>query len=301
MNKKRCIFLCMAILICVYSGSILVRADEQQTPRVSVEAMIDRWEEEGYPDFVGGAGKSVDGITQWIIYLKENTPENQEAVSKEISSKYPIQFQACTYSHNELIPIRDQIIQEYITAGATSVKRVDIRCQSWGDIGPIGPRVVVSLISSDGYSEWINLFHQKYGDVVLVGVWAEIPLLIVPAIKPVETPVPDAPAQTPEATPGAGEDAGNSTPDIKIKIKGVNQQGKKLMIKWSKVSQADKYQIKISQNKDLTKAQKVICKKTSYQYRINKKTSQVYIIVRAHDKDSKKWSDWSKKVKVKCK
>lgn len=291
MNKKRCIFLCIAILIWVCSGSILVRADEQQTSAASVETLVARWEKEGYPDFVGGAGKSGDG-TQWIIYLKVNTAENQEAVSKEISSEHSIQFQACTYSHNELVPVRDQIIQEYITAGATSVKSVDICCQLWGDIGQAGPRVVVTLVNSDGYSEWVNLFHQKYGDQVLVSVGTETPSLIVPVIRP---------AETSEATPEAGEDAGNSTPNVKIKIKGVNQQGKKLMIKWSKVSQADKYQIKIAQNKGLTKAQKATCKKTSYQYRINEKTSQVYIIVRAHDKDSKKWSGWSKKVKVKCK
>lgn len=298
MNKRACVFLCMAALLWICAGSILTQADEQQASGVSVEELIDRWEREGYPDYAGGACKNGDG-TQWVFCLKDNTEENQETVKRELSSGNNITFQKCPYSHNELIPIRDQIIQEYITAGITSVKVVDIRCQIWGDEESAGPRVVVSLVNSNGYLEWITLFSQKYGDKVVVGSWSEL-MLFVPAI----TPAPSStPAAGPKSTPKPGrEDKGKSASPVSIKIKDANRKGNNLTITWSKVSQADKYQIKISRNKNLAKAQKVICPKPSYQYRINKKTgSQIYMKVRVHYKDSRKWGGWSKKLKIKCK
>ncbi|MBO4863721.1 MAG: leucine-rich repeat protein [Eubacterium sp.] len=126
------------------------------------------------------------------------------------------------------------------------------------------------------------------------------------------TPGPDAtPAPgtevTPTATPGTETDV---TKPAKAVIKtSKNKKGKKLYVKWKKITGVDGYEVQYSLKKSFSKAKKAKTKikstaKTSITIKKLKKNKKYYVRVRAYKLDSsgnKIYGKWSKVKKVKVK
>ena len=83
------------------------------------------------------------------------------------------------------------------------------------------------------------------------------------------------------------------------KVTAKNKKGKKISLKWAKVSGATKYEIQISTKKSMKKAKTYTTKKTTYTIKKLKKNKVYYVRIRAISNDIK--GSWSKVTKVKIK
>ena len=103
-----------------------------------------------------------------------------------------------------------------------------------------------------------------------------------------------------------------STPSKTVKVKAPskvkltsakNGKGKKLIVKWKKVTGAKGYQLQYAMNKKFKKKKSVQTKKTKYTIKKLKKKKTYYIRVRAYKMNGKKkvYGKWSKVKKVKIK
>ena len=133
-----------------------------------------------------------------------------------------------------------------------------------------------------------------------------------PAQQPTVTPVPSDQPQAVPSTPAVSNIPNNDTgnnPSVKAvltkaTLKSVkNIKGRKLTAKWTKVKNADGYQIQYAPNKKFKKAKSKTVKPTSVTLKKLKKKTTYFVRVRAYKAaDGKKvYGKWSnvKKVKIK--
>lgn len=281
---KYCLVLCIALLVTAGFGMVTAQASEQ-TAGVSITELLNDWETNGYPSYVGGVESNGTNLT---IYLTEITGEHQLVLRNKISTEYTIEFKSCRYSHQDLIAAKSQITQEYLSgngSNATGLVSVDIQCQMWPD-GVKEPRLA-AVAANESYNDISAKLKEKYGDMVVVSMqYSQTLPTTVPAVYPSD-----------EGGKGSTSDVASlQSPKLK---KNVIQKNK-LLLKWKKVAGAGKYQIKISSTKNMKKAKSVNTKKVTYQCKINKKqTSSCYVKIRAYNKKAKQWGKWSKTIKVK--
>ena len=109
-------------------------------------------------------------------------------------------------------------------------------------------------------------------------------------------------------TGNAGKKQSTSSKTVKVKApskltSAKNGKGKKLTVKWKKVTGAKGYQLQYAMNKKFKKKKSVQTKKTKYTIKKLKKKKTYYIRVRAYKMNGKKkvYGKWStvKKVKIK--
>ena len=111
-------------------------------------------------------------------------------------------------------------------------------------------------------------------------------------------------------TANAGKKQSTPSKTVKVKapskvklISAKNGKGKKLIVKWKKVTGAKGYQLQYAMNKKFKKKKSVQTKKTKYTIKKLKKKKTYYIRVRAYKMNGKKkvYGKWStvKKVKIK--
>lgn len=243
-------------------------------PAVSPSTLIDSWEKDSYPEYIGGMYGSE---LNWTIYLKENTLERQQQMRERISSQYNLTFQGCTYSHKELSDVKYQIVQNYVATGS-GIRSVSIECHQWSE-GITEPRVLVILEDSVKYDFWSTEFSKLYGSKVVTAVYDAVSGYIIPA-QPVES----------EGTKVAQPH--------NISVKSAEIKKNKLVIRWKKSDGVSKYQVQIFRGKK--KVTTISTKKLTCKYSIKKKKSgKYYVRVRAYGKDAGRWGQWSKKIKAK--
>ena len=84
--------------------------------------------------------------------------------------------------------------------------------------------------------------------------------------------------------------------------KAVNVKGKKIKATWTKMTGADKYQIRVAQNSKMTKDKKTYTAKGTAASKTTGKLTKgknYYVQIRAYDTQTKSWGAWSAKKKVK--
>lgn len=84
--------------------------------------------------------------------------------------------------------------------------------------------------------------------------------------------------------------------------KAVNVKGKKIKATWTKMTGADKYQIRVAQNSKMTKGKKTYTAKGTAASKTTGKLTKgknYYVQIRAYDTQTKSWGAWSAKKKVK--
>ncbi len=108
--------------------------------------------------------------------------------------------------------------------------------------------------------------------------------------------------QTPEASTSSKTVKVKAPSKVKL-TSAKNGKGKKLTVKWKKVTGAKGYQLQYAMNKKFKKKKSVQTKKTKYTIKKLKKKKTYYIRVRAYKMNGKKkvYGKWStvKKVKIK--
>lgn len=203
----------------------------------------------------------------FLVYLKENTKENQKIILDGVPDNMKIIFASCDYSRNEL----RQVMSEITTAEYPGI-------QSWGiatvalSSGKVEPRVSVSILK-DNYEVAAKKLAEKYGDKVYT--------IAVPTGDKI-MPAPTKPYQPP-VTPT-------------VKFKSVELAKKKITVKWKKMSTVSKYKIVITKSGGKTVLNKTT-KKVSCSYKIKGKVAKKYTVkVKAYNKSTKKWGAWTKRV-----
>lgn len=230
--------------------------------KVYMNLLATQWEENGYPDYVGGAYKNGNN---WMVYLKGDITENKGKLKEEIYDWELINYFECSYSRNELKAVESEINKNN-PASFSGIRSVSITCQAWLD-GITEPRVLVTMDSIQNYDVLAEKFAKKYGNKVMVGVYDEVLQVTFP---------PHAPK--------------------KVQIKSVRKKKNKLIIRWKKAEGAGKYQILIYRGKKRYKtftSKKLTCKCSV------KKAGKYQVKVRAYGKKVKRWGMWSQKVKIK--
>lgn len=244
-------------------GQNLQPAKAEETTESTI---LSTWNEKA-PDYYGG----IEYISErgfYIIYLKENTEENQKNVLKEIPENTSVVFASSTYSRNEL-----KVVEDEITAKKSEYKGL----LAWGITSICSsmkvkePKVVVSVLKGN-YDETSKKLLDKYGDKVVVENSAPITTDPLPITTPSTT----------------------KTPTTKVKLKSVKIANKKIAIKWKKNSSASKYKVCIYKNgKKLV--DKTI-KKTVFKYKIKGKVGKKYTVkIKAYNKTTETWGLWTTK------
>ena len=84
--------------------------------------------------------------------------------------------------------------------------------------------------------------------------------------------------------------------------KAANVKARKIKATWTKMTGADKYQIRVAQNAKMTKGKKTYTAKGTAASKTTGKLTKgktYYVQIRAYDKQTKSWGAWSAKKKVK--
>lgn len=266
MRKAAAIALVFTLLVLQYIG---IDVDTAKAAQYGDLGILGEWEYSA-PDYYCHL-EYLSEKDAFLVYLKENTKENQKIILDGISDNMKIIFASCEYSRNEL----RQVMSEITTAEYPGV-------QSWGitsvtlDSGAVEPRVSVSILK-DNYGGTAKKLAEKYGDkvyTVSVPTGDKImPVPIVPNDKPYQPPV---------------------TPTVKFK--SVKYAKKKITVKWKKMSTVSKYKIVITKTGGKTVLNKTT-KKAGYIYKIKGKAAKRYTVkVKAYNKSAKKWGAWTKRV-----
>lgn len=202
----------------------------------------------------------------FLVYLKQNTKENQKIILDGIPDNIKVVFASCDYSRNEL----RQVMSEITTAEYPGV-------QSWAiasvalPSGKVEPRVSVSILK-DSYETTAKKLTEKYRDKVYT---------VLVGDKIVPLPTPSGTTNQKLITPT-------------VKFKSVKYVKKKITVKWRKMSTVSKYKIVIAKTGGKTVLNKTI-KKASYTYKIKGKAAKKYTVkVKGYNKSTKKWGAWTK-------
>ena len=270
LKKVLCVMMMLGVtaaqLFGTQSGKAVSASTKNQTQEIGV---LGDWEKDKEcPDFYGGLRYDND-TDFFIVYLKENTSDNQQVVLDGCPAiKDIIKFQGCKYSRNELKVVNDELSENY-----SNYKGL----QTWGITIPYGdslnyidePRVLAGIYK-DNYTGTAELLKSKFGDKIITYAAGKLSTLDL------------------EETNGS-----KSMANLTITFKSVKHKGNKIKIKWKKLSKASKYKVAIYNKKGKKLIAKTV-KKCSFTYKIKKKSKKYTIKVKAYNKGDKKWGSWTK-------
>jgi hypothetical protein len=140
------------------------QGDSERYP--SVMALFQYWEENGYPDYVGGV---INGNT---ILLVNDDGSMEEAIRISLVENSGVSFGSALYSYNTLTAINNEIVANYLGKDE-NVKTVSV---GWdyqnGVLSGFGEsgnefRVIISVDEAVA-TEYANRFYSQYGDKVVV-------------------------------------------------------------------------------------------------------------------------------------
>lgn len=135
------------------------------------DALISDWEENGYPDDVGGifvytkgydpSAPSGDfGAEYYCIYVLEGTSDARKAELKALAGSEYIEFVECKYSYNQLKAVADEIFDMMQTNSAVVFSGIQIKENAVG-VGII--EEYYDVISADLTKIYGDMIHTETG------------------------------------------------------------------------------------------------------------------------------------------
>lgn len=133
------------------------------SPPVQVD-LFEQWEREGYPEYVGGTSSSDGTLSNYNLYLTENTEEKQQMIREQVPDRIGLTFYPCKYSHNHLKQVMNEIANNWkdgygiVGWGYTIPKITDENAIN-------EPRISV-IIVQENYEETVAKLTEAFGDAV---------------------------------------------------------------------------------------------------------------------------------------
>lgn len=136
----------------------------------AVQALYDEWEQNGYPDDIGGVYFD-DELGELVVLLKNGTDARREEL-RALTGDPDLQFTDCAYSINELREVRDRLLLE-MSGDASGIYGLGI---GWttrdGEVVGFGEsgrefRVTV-MVDEKMLDRYAQEFAARFGDMVHV-------------------------------------------------------------------------------------------------------------------------------------
>ncbi|MEA4833432.1 hypothetical protein SDC9_70043 [bioreactor metagenome] len=138
----------------IYNGAI-IKTNAVQNHKLSVDELITRWENVGYPDDIGGIypGKEQEG---YIIALVNPTEARKAELLDMLNKAENVDFVSVQYSYNELTTIYNEIEKEYLGKGVVAVNIT------------ITDNNVEAMVNADNVDDVSAKLYEKYGHKIAV-------------------------------------------------------------------------------------------------------------------------------------
>lgn len=155
--------LCLA---CAAFCLLAVPASAAEYP--NMDALYTEWENNGYPDYCGGAFK--ENETWTVLLCDDSDGAGQAEILSELDDTENILFEDTKYSMNRLQEIEKEIQEEYMVDNAIgrvlSTQIVYGTDFGYADLG-VESRLQVQ-VEYESYPAFTALFQEEYNDAVIV-------------------------------------------------------------------------------------------------------------------------------------
>ncbi len=162
MKKLICTFLALCL---VFSLSVSAMAAEYAN---IFDLMLD-WEENGYPDDVGGV-YSTDGTSEslTVLLVDDGDHSRENEIRAMLDDDTTASFAACQYSMSQLQTIRNEIVNAYMEEDH-DIYGCGVGWGSNGGFGASGQELrVIVTVAEDRVEEYSSLLSERYADAVVV-------------------------------------------------------------------------------------------------------------------------------------
>ena len=165
MKKLICACLTLALLLCL-SSAVLAEGAEKYA---DMFALLEHWEDVGYPDDVGSIYSTDGTYGSFTVQLVTDDLEAREAeIRAMLVDSSTVTFELGQFTDKQLHQISQEIRDEYMVEGS-GITNVNTGWGSGGGFGPSGQELrVVVTAEEDKLIELAQTLGQRYGDAVIV-------------------------------------------------------------------------------------------------------------------------------------
>ena len=165
MKKLICACLTLALLLCL-SSVVLAEGAEKYA---DMFALLEHWEDVGYPDDVGSIYSTDGTYGNFTVQLVTDDLEAREAeIRAMLVDSSTVTFELGQFTDKQLHQISQEIRDEYMVEGS-GITNVNTGWGSGGGFGPSGQELrVVVTAEEDKLIELAQTLGQRYGDAVIV-------------------------------------------------------------------------------------------------------------------------------------
>jgi len=173
--KKFIMTLLVIAMIFSFSATVFAANENSEQEQYSnIKELVQHWETNGYPNFVGSVYSSDGSSSNLTILLVDDDGTAEKQIRSWLINDSGVLFGEAQYSYNSLLAISNEIMEKYmvheqkvnaVSVGWTSIDGV---VTGFGESGKEA-RVVV-FVEDSVLAEYTSEFKTIYGDMVMVEV-----------------------------------------------------------------------------------------------------------------------------------